>query len=617
MAEMDRRFPGSRERSVYASVELSLQRLSPANRERASVLAVFHGGVDLDALREMTQWEVADIASLAGELVATGLATPDPYNHLTLNPALCPYLRGRMEPEEREALLGPWVAAMREYAKYLLRERSQTTEIAATLTALELPNLFALLDEVQRAGDAEATIDLATTLYGLLQPLGKPRLVERVGQVRDDAAAALGQAWNHAHFESQFTRIEQQLAGGRLREALEGAQALLQRARAEGEKAYEGAHYDLGGACWLLARVLNTAGAAQQALPLINEAQQRFEAVERDTPGRGAAGMVSACVTARGDCLRAFGRLGEAAAAYEEGIRLDEQRGAERDVAVGNAQLGAVRMLQGRHEDALTAYEEARERFTRLNEPGSVAVSWHHTGMVYEAAGNPEAAEDAYGKSLTIKVRLNNVAGQAATLGQLGNLYGGHLNRPEEAVAFQRQAADKYVEIHDAAGEGRQRNNLAATLHKLGRLEEARQEVRRAIECKAQFGHAAEPWTAWHILAAIETDASSPGAAADARRKAIDAYLAYRRDGGENHYPDGRLCVVVTEALRTDGPGAAAALLQQVAADANLPARLRPFVQTLQAAVAGSRDRSLADAPWLDHTEAAEILLLIESLERS
>ena len=36
---------------------------------------------------------------------------------------------------------------------------------------------------------------------------------------------------------------------------------------------------------------------------------------------------------------------------------------------------------------------------------------------------------------------------QASTLVQLGNLYDDVLGRPEEAVAFYRQAADKYVEM--------------------------------------------------------------------------------------------------------------------------------------------------------------------------
>lgn len=83
---------------------------------------------------------------------------------------------------------------------------------------------------MQPAGDAEATITLATSLFTSLKNAGKPRLLERVAQVRDAAAAALGETWNHARFQAQRTRIEQQLDGGRLREAFDGAQALLQRA---------------------------------------------------------------------------------------------------------------------------------------------------------------------------------------------------------------------------------------------------------------------------------------------------------------------------------------------------------------------------------------------------
>jgi len=93
MAEMERKFPGNREKSLFASVEISLRRMSPVNQERARVLGVFHGSVDLDMLRVMMEWEEADVGSLAAELIETGLATPNPYNHLTLNPALCPYLR--------------------------------------------------------------------------------------------------------------------------------------------------------------------------------------------------------------------------------------------------------------------------------------------------------------------------------------------------------------------------------------------------------------------------------------------------------------------------------------------------------------------------------------------
>lgn len=611
MTEMERTFPGSREQSLFASLELSLRRLSPDNRERVKVLGVFHGGVDLDVLRIMMEWEETDVATLADELLATGLATANPYNHLALNPALCPYLRGRLEGAELEALTARWSEAMGRYAGDLDQQRHKNAQLAATLTQLELPNLFALLEWVQRSGDAEKTIALTTTLYGLLQNLGKPRLLERLGAMRDRAAAVLGETWNHAQFQAQRTRIEQQLGGGQWPQAHEGAQVLLQRARTAGDQAYPGADYDLAMACWLRARVLRLAGRAEQALPLLDEARQYFEAIASERAREAAKKMASACITEGADCLRALGRYDDAATAYEEAIRRDEQRGDERSVTVGKGELGTVRLLQRRYPEALAAYEQARDAFTRLKEPGSGANAWHQIGMVYQEMVSPEAAEDAYRQSLAIEVRL---AEQAATLVQLGNLYAAVLVRREDAVDFYRQAMDKYVEVHDYANEGVTRSNLADTLCKLRRFGEARQEIRRAIECKAPFGHTSEPWTSWHVLASIETGCGNPDAAAEAKQQATTAYLAHRRDGGENQNPAGRIALAVTHALLSDGPAAAAALLQQAPdfAGAGFPS----FTPALHAIVNGSRDRHLAAAPDLDYLMAAEILLLIETLER-
>jgi tetratricopeptide (TPR) repeat protein len=616
MSEMDRKFPGIREKSLFASVELSLRRMSSANRDRARMLGVFHGVVDLDMLRMMMEWDEPDVASLADELIETGLATRDPYDHLTLNPALCPYLRGQMDATERESLTTRWVETMGRYSEFLRQQQSQKTEISATLTVLELPNLFALLDHVQGARDSEATIGLATSLYSLLQKLGRRRLLERVAQARDAAAAVLGETWNHSQFEARRTRIEQHLADGLLREAFDGTHELFRHARAAGEAAYPNADYDLAGVCFLLARVLMFAGGPEQALPLLDEAQERFEAIVRERASKAAEGMASGCIKDRGECLLSLGRLDEAAASYQEAIRRDQQRGDERDVAVGKGQLGTVRMQQGRYHEALKAQEEARERFTRLDEPGSIATIWHQTGIAYQQAGQPEAAEDAYRKALAIKVRLGDVAGQATTLAQLGSLYGKTLGRHEEAAIFFRQAVDRSVESRDVAKEGIRRNNLAVTLRMLGRLDEARLEIQRSIECKKQFGHAAEPWMSWAILAGIEIDSGNATAAEDAKRKAIDCYLLYRRDGGENHNPDGCICFDVTQALLGADSSAAASLLQFLVANPET-AWLRSFIQALQAIVVGSRDRTLADAPDLHYTMAAEILFLIETLEKT
>jgi Tfp pilus assembly protein PilF len=325
--------------------------------------------------------------------------------------------------------------------------------------------------------------------------------------------------------------------------------------------------------------------------------------------------MVSRCFEERGHCFLSLGRFDEATTAYEECIHVAQRVHNERQVAVGKVQIGTVRMAQHQYAEALAAYDEARDRFMQLDEPRAVAKIWHQTGMVREAVGQADLAEDAYRKSLSINVRLGDVYAQAHTLVQLGNLYDDVLGRSEEAAAFCRQAADKYVEIGDAICEGLARANLGDTLHKLGRLDEARQEIRRAIECMRPFGHAAEPWKTWAILADIETDAGDP-TAAEAKRKAITCYLAYRRDGGENHDGPGRLIFGMGEKLRAGGPAAASSVLQQLAYSPEAVGPFRTYIRALQAIVAGSRDRTLADAPDLSYGMAAEILFLIETLEK-
>ncbi|MBO3709191.1 MAG: tetratricopeptide repeat protein [Candidatus Accumulibacter sp.] len=612
---MERRFPGKREHSLLASVELSLRRLPPALRERASVLGVFHGAVDLNLLRHMTGWPADEVQELGEALVATGLASSEPYHHLRLNPALCPYLAAQLEPAARAVLSEQWCEAMRQYAGFLERKAARNSTLAAALTRMELPNLMGLLECVEHAGDPAATIALTTMLHGLLQFLNRPRLLARVAQARDSASRTLGEAaWGHAPFEAERTRIEQILAAGRVDAALAAAQQLHARALAAGEAAYAGADYDLAGACWLLGRVLQKAVRAGAALPPLEEARRRFEDVEAREPGCSAADMAVVCISERANCLRDLGRLDEAARVYGQAISLAEQRHNERSVAVSKSRLGTVRLQQRRFPEALAAWRDARERFEALGEAVTVAVAWHQIGMVHQHAGHGNDAEDAYRQSLAIRVQCNDVAGQAATLLQLGNLYDDILGRPEDAVTHYRQAAERRVALRDVANEGHARNNLANTLRCLGRIQEARREIERAIECKRGLDYAAEPWTSWAILAEIENADGRASEAHQAGRQAREAFLAYRRNGGENHIGGAPLAAEINRLLLAGDRGSAGAGLAQLAGVANPPAWLPPFVTALQAVVAGERRASLADTPGLAYHNAAEILLLLDRL---
>lgn len=623
MADMERRFPGSREQSLFAGVELSLQRLSPANRERAQVLGVFHAGIQLGVLETMMKWNTSDVGSLAVDLVATGLATHNRYNHLTLHPALGPYLRNHMTQKssssgesESDTLNARWVKAMIGYVELLRQQQSRDTKIAATLTALDLPNLFALLECVEHGGDPEATISLTSSLYSLLQALGKAHLVERVGQARDKARETLDSHianWNKARFRAFQTRVEQQLTKGQVREALHGAQALFQSAHSAGERAYSTADYDIATAHFLLARVLRASGSSDRASALLDEAQERFRTIAKIRNDRAAEAMSATCLEERGNCLRDLGRFDEATVAYEQRIRSAEKLQDVRGIAIGKLQLGTLRMFQLRYDQALAAYKEARERFTELNEPSTISGIWHQTGMVYEKAGEPEMAENAYRNALAVSLQVGDDAGRVRTLAQLGSLYNHLLNRPEEAAAIFRQALDQSA-IIDTPTEGAIRNNLAVALRKLSRLNEARQEIHRAIACKAKTGHVSSPWNSWSILREIELDAGNAAAAEEAGRETVDAYLAYRRDGGENPSDSAHLARDVTRALISADAGKASSLVQQES-DRFEAAGAGTFTRALLAIIAGSRDNTLA-TPDMHFELAGEILYLLETLEK-
>ncbi|MBI3801142.1 MAG: tetratricopeptide repeat protein [Deltaproteobacteria bacterium] len=308
-----------------------------------------------------------------------------------------------------------------------------------------------------------------------------------------------------------------------------------------------------------------------------------------------------------------LGRLDEAAAAYEESIRRTEKLGDKRQGAVNKVQFGTVRLRQQRYADALASYIEAHDVFTTLSEPSQVAITWHQIGMVHKEAGQFDQAEQAYRQSLAMRVQQKNPADEADSLGELGNLYD-DMGRLEEAVIFSRQAAEIYVKLQNLAREGFTCNNLANTLTKLQRYDEARRELLRAVECDKPYGHAAEPWKTWDILHDLERATGNLQAAHEAWQQAVQSYLAYRRDGGENHNPGAKRCAAVAQAIQNSNTAEVEQALAAASGAANTPSWLRVLIPKLQAVLKGNRDPALAADPSLDYDDAAELQLLLERL---
>lgn len=615
MAKLEQQNKGDRENSLYASLALSLRRLLPEVREQVKRLAVFHGGGYLGIMSTVLEIEADNMRAVAEMLIGVGMAEAQEYGYLRLDPALPAYLKLGQTPQRLAELEAAWAAAMVQLVYFLYGELYKDSTMALRLTLLELPNLLALLDWMEQrveadSATAEAVSGTAGRIEQLLSDLGRPQALAKAVALRERAAAVIPD-WGHARFASEYLLIERLLDQGQLQPAYAKAKALLDKAKAVGPTAYDVADYDLALAHWMLGRVLRRGGQAAPALDLLIDAQRLFEAL-------GARGelMASAALSEQADSLSALGRLDEAAETYKEGIKRSEKLQDIRTVAVGKGNLAIVMRKQGKYTEALAAYEEARAIFEKQNEPASVAAIWHQIGMVHRFAEHYDEAEAAYRQSLEIKTQTNNRSGQGLSLIELGNLYDDYLNRPEEAVTFYRQAADIFVELGDLRQEGAARSGIALALIELKRHDEARSEINRSIDCRNQLGYATEPWKSFSILYDIEVATGNQEAARTAWQQARDVYLAYRQQGGYAQYYGGELMDHLLGLIAQQQDDEIQPLLDQLANDQATPDSIKQLIQAMVTILNGSRDSALADDPSLKYDDAAEILFLIERLEK-
>jgi hypothetical protein len=235
MAELHEQYPDDRERSLYASVELSLRRLPEDVRQSVNMLAVFHGGVnervwskmldqevsmeqlvkqllanhsgkeaefleklqnsdpsaimELLSLKEQAESQSTGISfkTLQTELTRTGLSQPYPHGHMRLHPALAPYLKTRLSSSHMAKAQEKLAQGMKSLANFLIEQGSENAQLSAELTFLELPNLMALLDYTHQKGEVEETVNIAWRIEFLLKNLGRRQILQQVIAVREKA----------------------------------------------------------------------------------------------------------------------------------------------------------------------------------------------------------------------------------------------------------------------------------------------------------------------------------------------------------------------------------------------------------------------------------------------
>lgn len=611
-AELRRRYPKDPQWPLYLSLELALRQLSPADRNRLTILALFNDGVHRIALGHALELDTATVDALSARLIALDLAEDQGYGHLRLDPALPLYLAGQLDEIRRAALLKRWRAGMDQLVNVLYPQYFKERVLTNRLLRLELPNLLALLRDRFTHSTPEQTALLISRLEPLLAGLHLPAALAEVVTMREQTRQSLT-GWNRIRFELERLHVEHLRNNGALEDALQAARQLLRYSQDAGSDAYPGAAYDLARAHFQLGKLLKLAGAAEPAARAFSEARQRFQPLA-DAGNASAGRMVAMAESESGDCLSTLRRLGEAASAYEAALANASPDTVTHTVATDKLLLGLVRQRQGRYSEALILYDDARRIFETLGELEGAATAWRQLGLTHRLTGDPEAALQACQKAFYRYEHLHSHTGMAETLGDLGHLQQ-ILNRPAEAAAAYRRAADLYAELGDNRSEEASRNQLANVLIQLRRHNEARQELYRASECSSPESPTVRNWSIPRGLWDVSQAARNPEIAEQARQMAIQKYLAYRRAGGENPNPGARLCAQVGQAIRSGDTAALAEQLTRITANPHVPADGKRLVAKLQAILAGERTPTLATDAKLHYQYSAELQLLLEELE--
>lgn len=521
-------------RSLVASLQLSLDRLSETERHAVRRLGVFQGGavevnlLDITGMGENDEQSQpgAELASppapaanlwpgLRRQLESAALIKaehiPDvgpPF--LRFHPTLAPMLWAGLEASEREALT---TAHRRRYyalATWLYNEDRKQPHQARAIARCELPNLLYAVDRALDGGDVGA-VAFVNCVNWFLGYFGLTREGARITSRAVQTGSQLGP---YPWYLAQSNKGERLLDAGRAREASEIFAYIV-------ETLGDQPSYELASTLGRLGRCYRAVGRPKNA-----EATYRkgIEVAEQLEPVDHVFRHRCALHTDLADVLTDQGKYAEARGEYElvlqSAISLNDLR--SEGVILG--QLGTLALQEGNLADAVNLYRDALKLFERLGEPATVATVHHQLGQAFQKTRQWERAEQHYRESARLEEQLGNIARAAQSWGQLATL-NALATKPEAAECWYRKAIEGARNTSDTPGVSKMLSNLAAVLHtQPGRLDEARALAEEALAIKQTLDPgAAEIWTTYKILAKIATQQSQPDQATEYHRLAREA----------------------------------------------------------------------------------------------
>ncbi|XCN72570.1 MAG: tetratricopeptide repeat protein [Candidatus Electrothrix aestuarii] len=515
------------DRSLLASLELSIEQLPAQCREWLPRLGVFQGGCLEEMIEHVTGLKEADWQELRNHLLIAGLMQAErvadsDVTFLRFHPTLAPALWQRLAKEEQDKLLQGYWQAYYGLSNELYKMDRTNPHAARALARCELPNLLRAVHVALQAGEAEEGVDFADSVNKFLRNFGLRRDAE---ELTEEAGKAGGTVGSQAWFLSQSNKGEQLRQNGQPKAAAEVFADIL--AGLEKTPSYERC-LTLG----MLGRCHKDQGQPAQAEQLYRQELEELAQLEQDDGVRRQTGSTW---TDLADVLVAQGEYSKAKEAYQASLDIKAKIDDVRGTAVVMGQLGTLAKNQGELAEAEERYKEAIALFQSIGEPKHEAIYTHQLGMVYQQAKHWKAAEQAYRQAARLKEEQGMLGGSVSAgnswqqLAQVCML----TDRLAEAEQWYNKALAAFKAGKDWPRVATTLSNLASLLaDNPARLDEARGYAEESLAIKETLDPAAaQIWKTYNILARIADQQGDSSQAAEYRSKAERAFAPYR--GGE------------------------------------------------------------------------------------
>ena len=603
--------------SSNAALQSSIQSLPASLQKSLPKLAVLQEGGNLVVVSHVMRSESVESAKEDMDaLVAAGLGEEKGYTYYRLAPELLEHLRATIGKDERQVAYQHWLAAMDQLLGFLYQQYFEDNVMATALATSERANLMAYLAEIAQApnlvnDNAPQVMELLKRMDTLLKKQEAPSEKASLAQWMSKAEALQGD-WSAVRFDLERQNVEQLLQQGSLEPASRAAQALLQQCHEAGSTAYVGANNDLALSNILLGRVMKAGGSGEQALTYLQQAQSLLEpTIDND---KTAGLYLVASLMEQGECLFTQGQLVPAEVSYSRAIEVAESVDDLRGSGVAQTQRASIYSAMSKPADALRGFESALEVFKQLDEVVLIVNVWHQIAMLHRVNQDFDGAKSALGSALWLLKTQENAPGIISSLFELGSLceaqddYAGAVDYYRQALQASKDSGDQYRQV--ASG-----NKLADALRQTGQIEEALKVLEAAGNLGQQFGHDAEPWKTWDILSRLETASDNPKGAMAARQRAIEAYVAYRVEGGQNNEGDGQLCAMVLQGIQTEQTRKVKEILSKLGAnEAWQSTENQALLSVLNDFLQGKRELPLIENTALYYRHVAELMLLQDRL---